>query len=68
MAITHRLPFERPIYDLEEKLQALENQWRADVPTPEVREEIRNLRLEINRLKRDIFDNLDAWETVQVAR
>ena len=68
MAITHRLPFERPIYDLEEKLQALENQWRADVPTPEVREEIRNLRMEINRLKRDIFDNLDAWETVQVAR
>ncbi len=68
MAITHRLPFERPIYDLEEKLQTLENQWRADVPTPEVREEIRNLRLEINRLKRDIFDNLDAWETVQVAR
>ena len=68
MAITHRLPFERPIYDLEEKLQALENQWRADVPTPEVREEIRNLRLEITRLKRDIFDNLDAWETVQVAR
>ncbi|MES2792598.1 MAG: acetyl-CoA carboxylase carboxyltransferase subunit alpha [Planctomycetota bacterium] len=68
MAITHRLPFERPVYDLEEKLQALENQWRADVPTPEVREEIRNMRLEINRLKRDIFDNLDAWETVQVAR
>lgn len=68
MAITHRLPFERPIYDLEDKLQTLENQWRADVPTPEVREEIRNLRVEINRLKRDIFDNLDAWETVQVAR
>ena len=68
MAITHRLPFERPIYDLEEKLQAIENQWRADVPTSEVREEIRNLRMEINRLKRDIFDNLDAWETVQVAR
>ena len=68
MAITHRLPFERPIYDLEEKLQALENQWRADVPAPEVREEIRNLRVEITRLKREIFDNLDAWETVQVAR
>ncbi len=68
MAITHRLPFERPIYDLEEKLLALENQWRAEVPTPEVREEIRNMRMEVSRLKRDIFDNLDAWETVQVAR
>lgn len=68
MAITHRLPFERPIYELEEKLLALENQWRADTPTPEVREEIRNMRVEVNRLKRDIFDNLDAWETVQVAR
>ena len=68
MAITHRLPFERPVYDLEEKLLALENQWRSDTPTPEVREEIRNMRVEVNRLKRDIFDNLDAWETVQVAR
>jgi acetyl-CoA carboxylase carboxyl transferase subunit alpha len=68
MAITHRLPFERPIYDLEEKLLALENQWRAEVPTLEVREEIRNMRMEVSRLKRDIFDNLDAWETVQVAR
>lgn len=68
MAITHRLQFERPIYELEDKLQALENQWRAETPPPDVREEIRNLRVQINHLKRDIFDNLDAWETVMVAR
>jgi acetyl-CoA carboxylase carboxyl transferase subunit alpha len=68
MAITHRLPFERPIYDLEDKLLALENQWRTETPPPETREEIRNLRVEINRQKREIFENLGAWETVQVAR
>lgn len=68
MAITHRLQFERPIYELEDKLQALENQWRTETPPPDVREEIRNLRVQINHLKRDIFENLDAWETVMVAR
>lgn len=68
MAITHRLPFERPIYELEDKLLALENHWRTETPPPDVREEIRNLRVQINHLKRDIFDNLDAWETVMVAR
>lgn len=68
MAITHRLPFERPIYELEDKLAALENQWKTETPPSEDRELIRNLRVEINRLKREIFENLDPWETVQVAR
>lgn len=68
MAITYRLPFERPIYDLEAKLLEVENQWRNDAPPNEVREEIRNMRVELSRLKREVFDGLDAWETVQVAR
>nr|MCH9790741.1 acetyl-CoA carboxylase carboxyltransferase subunit alpha [Planctomycetota bacterium] len=29
---------------------------------------IRNMRLEITRMKREIFENLDAWDTVKVAR
>jgi acetyl-CoA carboxylase carboxyl transferase subunit alpha len=68
MAITHRLPFEQPIYDLEAKLQELENQWRNEVPPNDAREEIRNMRVELNRLKREIFEGLDAWDIVKVAR
>lgn len=59
------LPFERPIHDLEEQLARLETQ--AD-PTQTVKDSIRNMRVEIARMKRDAFDNLDAWQTVQVAR
>ncbi|MCC7421828.1 MAG: acetyl-CoA carboxylase carboxyltransferase subunit alpha [Planctomycetaceae bacterium] len=59
------LPFERPIHDLEEQLVRLETQ--VD-PTQTVKDSIRNMRVEIARMKRDVFDNLDAWQTVQVAR
>lgn len=62
---TQRLPFERPIYELEEKLQALETQPN---PSAEVEEEIRKLRIETVRMKRDVFENLDPWDVVKVAR
>lgn len=62
---TRPLPFERGIQQLEENLQALETQ-----PTPgaETLEAIKNMRAEIVRLRREIFENLDPWQIVQVAR
>ncbi|MGH7201864.1 MAG: acetyl-CoA carboxylase carboxyltransferase subunit alpha [Planctomycetaceae bacterium] len=65
MSALQQLPFERPIYELEaqlEKLEALPN------PTPAVQEEVRNMRVALARMKREIFENLDAWQIVQVAR
>lgn len=59
------LPFERPIVELEEQLAKLEAQ---PGPTPQTLESIRNMRVEIAKLKKDIFENLNPWETVQVAR
>lgn len=59
------LPFERPVYELEEQLAKLEAQPN---PTSNTLDAIRNMRTEIQRMKREIFDNLDAWQTVQVAR
>lgn len=59
------LPFERPIVDLEDQLSKLESQPN---PTPTTLESIRNMRVEIAKLKRDIFDNLNPWEIVGVAR
>lgn len=65
MPVPHRLPFERPIYELEEKLAKLESVANL---TSNTKEEIRNTRVNIARMKREIFENLDAWEVVQVAR
>jgi acetyl-CoA carboxylase carboxyl transferase subunit alpha len=62
---THRLAFERPIYDLEERLVKLE---AATPKTPAIDDEIHRLRREITDLRRKIFGNLEPWQTVQVAR
>lgn len=59
------LPFERPIVELEDQLAKMESQ---PSPTPATLEAIRAMRVEIAKLKRDVFENLDPWETVQVAR
>lgn len=59
------LPFERPVVELEDKLGGLEAIPDA---SPEIQQAIRALRTEITRKRREIFDNLDAWETVKVAR
>ncbi len=59
------LAFERPIFELEERLAALETQPN---PTPSSKEAIRNMRVEITRMKREIFENLDPWDVVKVAR
>jgi len=60
-----RLSFERPIFELEEKLAKLEANPDPDL---EAKDAIRTTRVEITRLKREVFDKLDAWEVVQVAR
>lgn len=65
MPVTKQLPFERPIYELEEQLKKIEQE---PDPTPNTKDAIRNMRLEITRMKREIFANLDAWDTVEVAR
>jgi len=61
----HRLAFERPIYELEARIQKLERVARNN---PEARNEIRRLRRELTDLKKNIYSNLKPWETVEVAR
>ncbi len=59
------LPFERPIFDLEKQLESLEAQPNPSVGTTEA---IRNMRTELIKLRREIYDQLGPWEIVQVAR
>lgn len=63
--VNHRLAFERPIYDLEARLQALESQDSNDLA---VRDDIRRLKRELSDTKKRVYSNLAPWETVQVAR
>ena len=60
-----RLTFERPIRELNEQLATLE---RASDDSPESHEQIRQLKKQIADTRREIYGNLDAWQTVQVAR
>ncbi len=59
------LVFEKPIYELEKQLATLEDRPN---PTPSEKDIIRSMRTDIVKLKREIFEGLDAWQTVQVAR
>ncbi len=59
------LSFERNIHDLEQHLETWESQPN---PGNETLEAIKNMRAEIVRLRREVFDNLDPWQIVHVAR
>src|SRR5262245_40944700 len=60
-----RLPFERAIYEMEELLARLEAGADGQAGAGE---EVRRIRRELVGLKRKVYGNLSAWETVQVAR
>ncbi len=60
----HRLPLEKPIYKLEDKIADLETAPLGQ----QSQEEVQQLRRECADLQKQIFSNLDPWQTVEVAR
>ncbi|MDR1384275.1 MAG: acetyl-CoA carboxylase carboxyltransferase subunit alpha [Planctomycetaceae bacterium] len=65
MAITEqRLSFERPIFELEARIEEL----KKSVDNSGVREEIQSLRRSLVDLQKQIYSSLQAWETVEVSR
>jgi acetyl-CoA carboxylase carboxyl transferase subunit alpha len=63
--VNHRLAFERPIYELEARLQKLE---AAADNSLTGHEDLHRLKRELTDAKKRIYGNLTPWETVQVAR
>ena len=61
----HRLPLERPIYALEDEIAALE---AVGDRSADAQEHLRQKRRELTELKKKIFSELSAWESVEVAR
>ncbi len=67
----HRLPFEAPIYEMESRLAEMEAQYSKNKSLADstvFAEQIRRLRREIAALKRTIYANLEAAQTVLVSR
>ncbi|MBW8815762.1 MAG: acetyl-CoA carboxylase carboxyltransferase subunit alpha [Caulobacterales bacterium] len=62
----HYLEFERPIADLESKIEELSK--LSESAGGGVEEELESLRARAQELRREAYSNLDAWQKTQVAR
>ncbi|HMB69126.1 MAG TPA: acetyl-CoA carboxylase carboxyltransferase subunit alpha [bacterium] len=60
------LDFERPLVELEQKIQELRD--FADGERLEFRDELRRLETKAEKLRHDIFTGLTRWQRVQLAR
>ncbi|MBN1899176.1 MAG: acetyl-CoA carboxylase carboxyltransferase subunit alpha [Spirochaetes bacterium] len=61
------LDFEKPINDLEKKLETVQKTYEKH-PDPERKIEMKNLEKQIKRLKIEIHNHLTPWQRVQLAR
>ncbi len=60
------LEFEKPITELEERLEDLRKQAKGQDLS--VDPEVRRIESKIEGLRREIYENLTAWQRVQIAR
>ncbi|MFT5141726.1 MAG: acetyl-CoA carboxylase carboxyl transferase subunit alpha [Rhodothermales bacterium] len=63
----HSLDFERPLLELESKLEEM-RALRGDEPSAELTEAIGGLETRVHELRRSIYKNLTRWQRVQIAR
>lgn len=61
-----RLDFEKPIVELERKIQELKSFTSGE--RMDFSSEIRKLEDKLERVKKEIYGNLNAWQKVQIAR
>src|SRR6478672_6052147 len=60
------LDFEKPILELQRRLQDLKN--HSDEHSIDFDSEVESMELKIRETRRQIYDNLTAWQRVQIAR
>ena len=61
------LDFEKPLADLEAKIQEIKD-LNGSSKTPELKEEAKALQAKASSMLRDLYGNLDPWQKIQVAR
>ena len=64
MAKNNTLDFEKPIVELESKIEEM-RQYETDL---DIKDEISKLESKVLTLKKSIFENLTRWQRVQLAR
>ena len=63
---TYHLDFERPIVELEKKIEELQQQAEED--GIELGNELRDLENKADRLRQEIYSKLTPWQRVQISR
>ncbi|MDB6124244.1 MAG: acetyl-CoA carboxylase carboxyl transferase subunit alpha [Pedosphaera sp.] len=64
----NQLDFEKPIYDLQNKLEELKRHPEAHSLGVSFDEEIKKIEAKIAETRKQVFSNLTAWQRVQLAR
>src|ERR1041384_439333 len=64
----HQLDFEKPIIELQRKLEELKKHPEAHGVDINLEEEIAQIEKKIEETRKQIFMNLTAWQRVQLAR
>ncbi len=65
MATHYYLDFEKPVVELENKIQEL---TALSSDTVDLQSEVARLEKKVERMREEIFSNLTRWQTAQVAR
>lgn len=64
----HHLDFEKPIIELQQKLEDLRRQPEKHALEISLEDEIRQIEAKIEETRRQVFSNLSPWQRVQLAR
>lgn len=64
----HQLDFEKPILELQRKLEDLQKHPETHSIGIQFEEEIEQIRVKIEETRRQIYSNLTPWQRVQLAR
>ena len=64
----HQLDFEKPIAELQRKLEELRKQAEAHAPNLNLNEEVGQIEKKLAETRKQVFSNLTAWQRVQLAR
>src|SRR5205809_6903459 len=64
----HHLDFEKPIAELQSKLEELKKHPETHALGISVEEEVGSLERKLEETKRQIFSNLSAWDRIKIAR
>jgi acetyl-CoA carboxylase carboxyl transferase subunit alpha len=66
--VKHQLDFEKPIAELQAKLDELKKNPQANSLGLNVQQEVAQMERKLEETKRQVFSNLNAWDRVKIAR